>query len=193
MLADLSRKLAPVFREVAAHPGEFDHVPSNGNVVLQAVEVIFPGGTDALTLEDANRAIQFLPSPRARLTLPPNHPGLYLIKVMRLLSAIGLSAIGGTWVDFLALNPVVLSDRNGNRSSTPSFHFGYWSHSSPVPYITSDTRRHSPAICRAVHRFLKAIAKYLAPPILMLLRFYAPHVYERQIRSESMINWCKRS
>jgi hypothetical protein len=84
--------------------------------------------------------------------------------------------------NIIALCPTYPSDRNGNRSVTPAFHFGIWSLYSPLPSITYDTRRHPLQICCAINRFLKAIAKYLAPHILMLLRFYAPDVYERQMK-----------
>lgn len=168
-----------VTRSLQSHPGQFDKIKIDGLAVRARMKRLFPNPEVQQVPHRPRYIIQ--PGEHAKETVPSKHPGLYLGVFDKVVSPEGQNAILSLWDQVKAAGAKFpFSDLN--RSSSPALHLGVWSLSNPSPIITSDTRNQSPAAIKAIRHFLQAIAKLIAPKLKMLLRHYAPEVWERQQR-----------
>jgi hypothetical protein len=114
--------------------------------------------------------------------ITPNHPPFIGIRVDKALGKATQAYLLRKFDAVLRAGVPHLLGRDGNRSSTPAWHFGVWSIYRKTPIITRETRPNDPMKQAAINGLLTAIQVVIAPLIGDLLKRYAPKVWVRQQR-----------
>lgn len=75
-----------------------------------------------------------------------------------------------------------MHDRTQIRSKSSAFHIGTWEKSSPVPYLTRDTRHQRPEAKVAIHAFMRYVSQKIAPIYKRHMSRLVPEQMERLAR-----------